>query len=843
MPIYVEIAVNVPQVMGIFDYHLPPELEGIIQAGHLVRVPFGKQIVHGVVLHQIDQPSVQETRAVIDLVDSDILLTSAQIALARELAAETLAPLSACIDLMIPPGLAQQAESLYTLQPGSQLKDPEAHPLQQKILRLLGERGPLQSGQLDHAFPKVDWRNAIRGLIKQGLVSSRSVLPPPRVKPKIVRTAQLACPPKQAEEAMALLGRSGSQALERRQTMLRFLIREGGPVDVTWVYAESGGNLQDLYTLAERGLILLGETETWRDPLSSTNLFPSTAPTLTDDQHEVLAVIQELIHQSKAGKTGLPVLLHGVTGAGKTEIYLHAVQATLDLGRQAIILVPEIALTPQSVRRFASRFPGHVGLFHSALSLGERYDTWRRARQGLLSVIVGPRSALFTPLPDLGLIVVDECHDDSYFQADMLPYYHARQAALTYARLTGAVCILGSATPDIQTTYQASQGRFKYLHLPDRILAHRQVIQAQLIQARLTESKFKPLQAEAQTQELPQVQVIDMRQELSKGNRSIFSHQLQEALIQVLRNNQQAILFLNRRGTATYIFCRDCGTSLKCPECDIPLTYHQATSQDTLLCHYCGYQRKLPKKCPICHGSQIRHYGSGTEKVEAELLKLLPQARPLRWDYDTTRRKGAHEMILGHFAAHRADILIGTQMISKGLDLPLVTLVGAVLADVGLNLPDYRASERSFQVLTQVAGRAGRSPLGGQVILQTFQPEHYVIQAAAKHNYRAFYQHELEYRRKLRYPPFSRLVRLEYRHQDAAQAQSAAFGLANRLRQWIIGEQIRSLDMIGPVPCFFSRLEGRYRWQIILRGQDPIGFLRNRSLSEWKIEVNPPNLL
>ena len=484
-----------------------------------------------------------------------------------------------------------------------------------------------------------------------------------------------------------------------------------------------------------------------------------------------------------------------------------------------------------------------MGLIHSRLSLGERYDTWRRARSGSLSVIIGARSALFAPLPRPGLIVVDECHDNSYFQSETLPYYHAVQAATAYARLTGAACILGSATPNVTTTYQASQGRLQYLGLPARILAHRQALRSQMNQVHLNTSQYRSLEGEAETIELPPVRVVDMRLELQSGNRSIFSRALQEGLGQVLEDGRQAILFLNRRGTASYVFCRICGHNLKCPRCDLPLTYHLEGHKDSLRCHYCGYERKMPSTCPACGSSQIRHYGTGTERVEAELLKQFPQARALRWDYETTRQKGSHEIILEHFIARRADILIGTQMIAKGLDLPLVTLVGVVLADVGLNLPDYRAAERTFQVLTQVAGRAGRSPLGGEVILQTFQPEHEVIQAAAGHSYRDFYQSELEHRRHLGYPPFSRLVRLECQHSDFRQAEQTARGLAGEIQQWIADTNTASIEIIGPAPCFFQRINSQYRWQIVLRGSNPLNLLKDRHLPDWKIEVNPPNLL
>jgi primosomal protein N' (replication factor Y) (superfamily II helicase) len=846
MTCYVEISVSLPQARGTFDYHLPPELEERVTVGHLVTVPFGRQTIQGVVLRKIASPSVPETRAVLDLVDPAAVLTAPLIALAYDLAEQTLAPLSACIDLMVPPGLAQHADTLYTARQaslGSSHTQGELSEIQVKLLHTLSRRGELRGAQIDHAFPHLNWRPAMRGLVKRGLVSAQSVLPPPKVRPKFVRTVQLACSPEEAERAMPGLARQGTQALQRRQAMLRFLMHEAGPIDVTWVYAESQGNLQDLYALADPGLVILGETEVWRDPLQGSDYQLSYPPVLTKDQAVVWEALLQQFRAAAYKQAIQTVLLHGVTGSGKTEIYMRAVQETLQAGKQAIILVPEIALTPQTVRRFASRFPGKIGLFHSRLSMGERYDTWRRARNGNLSVVIGPRSALFTPFPDLGLIVVDECQDDSYYQSDVLPYYHASQAATTYARLTGAVCILGSATPDLTVTYGASQGHLRYLHLPARILAHRQAIRSQVDHARLSASQYRALEGEAETIELPAVHVVDMRQELRTGNRSIFSQQLQDALEKVLQQNQQAILFLNRRGTATYIFCRDCGHTLKCPRCDLPLTYHLEQAQTDLRCHYCGYQRKLPNTCPECGSRQIRHYGAGTERVEAELIKLFPQARPLRWDYETTRQKGSHEVILAHFAAQRADILIGTQMIAKGLDLPLVTLVGVILADVGLNLPDYRAAERTFQVLTQVAGRAGRSPLGGQVLLQTFQPEHYVIKAAAQHSYREFYQRELEYRKRLGYPPYSRLVRLEFHHPDPKQAELAANNLASKIRGWLASVTGHSAEIIGPVPCFFQRQAGQYRWQIVLRGPDPVSLLKDHPLDGWKIEVNPPNLL
>lgn len=850
MTTYLEVAVNVPRVSGVFHYHLPPELEGEVQVGHLILAPFGSQTVQGVVVGFVDNPMVAETRAIIDVIDPSIPLTSYQIALAQALSREWLAPLAAWIGLMLPPGVEQQADLLYTAQ-GRLSEDLSV--TQKRLLNLLYQRGPLRGQQIDRVMTRANWRSAARSLERRGLLRSERVISAPTVRPKIVQTARLACSIAEAEAAMATLGKPGAATLPRRQAILRYLIQEGQAVEAAWLYAESGGNISDLRLLEERGLISLGQSETWRDPLVRQDFPFYEAPTLTNDQQsvwrEINASLQEAnaVHPPDGVGSVLPILLHGVTGSGKTEIYLRAVQETLNQGRQAIVLVPEIALTPQTIQRFAGRFPGQVGLVHSKLSAGERYDTWRRARQGELNLVVGPRSALFTPFSKLGLIILDECHDDSYYQSEQAPYYNARDVAVTYAKVTGAVCLMGSATPDVTSVYKGQQGKWRILELPARILAHRAAVQAQMEQlSRLRlegeiGSHYRLLEGQAEAINLPPVSVVDMRTELKAGNRSIFSQPLQLALKDAIERGEQSILFLNRRGSATYVFCRDCGQTLRCPKCDVPLTFHEV--EMALRCHYCNYRRKMPEVCPACGSKHIRQYGTGTQKVESDLHALFPHVRTIRWDHETTRKKGAHAAILQQFSAHAADVLVGTQMLAKGMDLPLVTLVGVVLADVGLNLPDYRANERTFQILTQVAGRAGRSPLGGQVILQTFQPEHYVIRAASGHDFKAFYEQELVYRRQLGYPPFTRLARLEYRNVNPEKAEKAAMDLAGQIRGWIKEEDRRLTRMIGPAPSFFSRQNGFYRWQIVLCGPDPVGLLRGRSLGEWRVEIDPSNLL
>ena len=810
---FARVAVNVSVISGLFDYAIPNELALQIQAGSFVIVPFGKQTVQGIVTALIDTPAVENPKPIMELLDPAPVLTQPQLALAIQLAESTLNPLAAIISLMLPVGLSQQADVHYELRIANY--EDKTSTVATRLLTLLRERGPLRGRQIDSHFSRVDWRKTAQALVRKGILATKHVLPPPRVRSKFVRVAQLSVTPEAAEAEMDSLGTK--QTLARRQSALRYLIQQPEAINLSWVYAETGCNLADLQELEERGLIRLFENEIFRDSLQRIENGKEEHGRQFELTSEQSSSLEKITHSSFSLQPS-PFLLHGVTGSGKTEIYLRAAEETIKRGKQAIILVPEIALTPQAVRRFLARFPGQVGLIHSKLSEGERYDTWRRARSGKLKVIIGARSALFAPLPNIGLIVVDECHDGSYHQGEP-PFYNAVSAAQEYARLCGAVCVLGSATPTMEQRFAAENGALTKLTLPNRV----------------TDSA------------LPPVQVVDMREELKAGNRGIFSRSLAESLAETISRGEQAILFLNRRGTATYIFCRDCGFVLKCPNCDTPLTLHVGTFErsnvPTLLCHHCGYTRQKPKTCPNCNGKQIREYGLGSEKVEEEVQAMFPGVRTLRWDWDTTRHKDAHEMILTHFANHQADVLVGTQMLSKGLDLPLVTLVGIVLADVGLNLPDPFASEKVFQTLTQVAGRAGRSSLGGKVVLQTFMPEHYAIQFAAGHDVNGFYERELDYRKQLGYPPFAKLVRLEFRDADPLKAESDSQKAADKLKLRIETENRRQTELIGPVPAFFSKVDGIHRWQIILRGPDPVSLLRDLKLSDCRVEVDPISLL
>jgi primosomal protein N' (replication factor Y) len=457
-----------------------------------------------------------------------------------------------------------------------------------------------------------------------------------------------------------------------------------------------------------------------------------------------------------------------------------------------------------------------VGVLHSRLSLGEQFDEWRRVRNGEFDVVIGSRSAIFAPQPDLGLIIIDEEHEWTYKQ-DSPPHYHARDVAIKLAELTGAVVVLGSATPDVETYYRAQNGKYKLLDLPERVV---------------------PVVGSA----LPQVEVVDMREELKAGNRSIFSRSLSQSINEAIAAREQVILFLNRRGGSTYIQCRRCGFVLRCRRCEVPLAHH--ITDDILICHQCNYKMPVPRTCPNCSNRQLKFLGVGTQKLEQEVKYTFPRARHLRWDSDATTGRSSNEEILKKFRDQQVEILIGTQMVAKGLDIPSVTLVGVVSADTSLNLPDFRAGERTFQLLSQVAGRAGRGPSGGRVIIQTFSPEHYAIQAAARHDYASFYEQEIAYRKQLRNPPFTRLARLTFVHTNDAICQRGAEKMKKMLIEEIAARGIGGISIIGPAPAFIHRLRGRFRWQLILRGFDLSAFLAPVPLPHgWTIDIDPVGLI
>jgi primosomal protein N' (replication factor Y) len=493
------------------------------------------------------------------------------------------------------------------------------------------------------------------------------------------------------------------------------------------------------------------------------------------------------------------------------------------------VLVPEIALTPQAVARFAGRFPGRVALLHSGLTDAERLAEWRRIRSGAADVVVGSRSALFAPVERLGLIVVDEEHEAAY-KEERTPTYHAREVAARLGAIAGARVILGSATPSVEAYWRARRGDYRLVELRER---------ATPLQVSPPNGDGRRMQSPS----LPPVTLIDLRAELRGGRTSILSEPLHAALAETLARGEQAILFLNRRGAASAVLCRECGYAVRCTRCDVAMTYHAA--ERAMLCHYCGQRSPAPLTCPVCWSASIRYFGLGTERVEMAVKRQFPAARVLRWDRDTAKTRHVHEELLRAFAERRADVLVGTQMIAKGLDLPGVTLVGVVSADIALFLPDFRASERAFQLLTQVAGRAGRGETPGRVLVQTFNPDHFCIQAASRHDYAAFVQAELIARERYGYPPVRRFVKLVYEHRDRYTAQVEATVLAERIERLIATLPLPGADLVGPAPALLERLRGRYRWQVIVRAADPLPLLRALAPDDlphgWSVDLDPTN--
>lgn len=733
------------------------------------------------------------------------------------------------VNALVEKGLLEliPAQTLLALPPqtGSQVQAPPLTPAQEAIRQLITDAASpvaiddILAGQSDQqsSLHAIDSLVESNRLIKIEEPSRLTLRVPFADIPELIT-------------AMRMVGRYAE--------VLDLLANEDGPVWIGWVYAQTSASTQTLQKLAEANAIAMDTARQWRDPLAHRAFTLDQPPQLTPEQAKVLEPILATLESP-----GKPWLLHGVTGSGKTEIYLQAIARILKQERQVIFLVPEVMLATQIVQRVRARFPEKVAVWHSSLSPGERFDTWERVRRGELPIVVGPRSALFAPLQNPGLIIVDEEHEPAYKQ-DRTPTIHARDAAIAYARLTNSPIIMGSATPDVVSYRKAQRGEYNLLNLPDRILAHKKhiAVQQSMLRQQKTGVPIAETDSSVFTMPMPPVEVVDLREELKAGNRSIFSRSLAQGIEETLAAGQQVILFLNRRGTATFVICRDCGHVLACPRCDTTLTYHSPHAQ--LACHYCGYRAGGTDACPECGSNRIRYFGLGTERVEATLRREFPQALPIRLDQDTTRKRGSHYTFLQHFVEGRANVMIGTQMVAKGLDLPLVTLVGVISADTALYLPEFRAAERTFQILMQVAGRAGRSPLGGRVVLQTYTPEQPAIIAAAAHNYRSFYNDELRFRYEQGYPPFKRLARLTHTGTGRERAEAAAQEMAARLRLWVDRQGFPAVEIIGPAPTYVQRIGSRFGWQIILRAPDPAKVLGPVPLPlGWKVDIDPVNLL
>jgi len=839
-PVFVDVAVRDAgrgYAPAMYTYYVPDELRGLVHVGSLVWAPFGRQRRQGIVLRLYDAPARlaeqqagynngsqledrhgRAIRPLADLADAEVIVPAAQLRLAEWVSRTYRTSLWEALELLLPPGVAQESQVTWrATERGQQADLGSLPPAERGVLFWLRKHGETVERELlsELRGQPSELRRVFASLAEGGLLARGTLLSRPKARPRTERMARLLLAGEELAGALESLKRAPRQAGALRMLAAR-TPDDGSPL-------VQAGDLPPalLRPLEARGWLALEQREVLRNPLDGAAIEPDRPPELSPSQARALAPIADAL----AARRNAVFLLHGVTGSGKTELYLRAIGRTLRQGRQAVVLVPEIALTAQLVRRFAARFGERVVVLHSGLSTGERYDTWRRLRRGTARVAVGSRSSIFAPLPELGLIVVDEEHEGTY-KHEEAPRYHARDAALELAASTGSVVILGSATPSVESYQRAREGSYTLLELRERVAA----IGGKIIAQRIP---------------LPPVRIVDMRVELQAGNRSIFSRALQEALADVLEQRQQALLFLNRRGAAAFVMCRDCGHVVACPRCSSPLAVHGVSDDDELMrCHTCGHWEGVPVFCPSCWSSRIRQFGVGTQRVAAAVGELFPQARVLRWDRDVTGRKGSHERLLRTVLDHQADIIVGTQMIAKGLDLPLVTLVGVVSADTGLHLPDFRAGERSFQLMTQVAGRAGRRDLGGQVILQSYNPDHYALRAAAEHDYAAFFREEIAFRAETRYPPFSRLARFVIASARPESARAAAEELAGRIEA-LLGElQLADAAIIGPAPAFMERVRGRSRWHLLLRAPDVQPVLDGLGpLPGWTVDVDPVSML
>jgi primosomal protein N' (replication factor Y) len=797
LPEWVEVLVDCPGCSDLFTYKIPAQLA--IKPGDILSVPFGATQVGAIAIRLLTEPNLdiplEKIREVEDVV-SEGFFPPGYWTLLNRVAAYYYTPLILVIRVALPPGLLGRSQRRLRLTSlGKKNLAIYISPIAQQVITLL-EKTPTADYSYHYIQQKVKAAyRGIRELIRLGLAENY-LEPPQLTKPKL-------------QKAVTLLDNNHDDLTARQKEIVEVLRRQGGEIWQSELLQLCSTSTSTLKALVDKGYIVIEDREILRREQGPT-VAADWAKSLTPAQNNALETINSL--------TGFAqVLLHGVTGSGKTEVYLQAIAPLLAQGKSALVLVPEIGLTPQLTDRFRARFGHKVHVYHSALSDGERYDTWRQMLTGEPQIIIGTRSAIFAPLPNLGLIILDEEHDSSFKQDSPIPTYHARTIAQWRAELEHCPLILGSATPSLESWVSGNQ---LYLSLPERI----------------------------NSRPLPPVEIVDMRQELKEGNRSIFSRKLQNALQQLAERQQQGILFIHRRGHSTFVSCRSCGYVLECPHCDVSLAYHHVEegAPELLRCHYCNYGRLHPPHCPECSSPYLKFFGSGTQRVAQELTKQFPNLKIIRFDSDTTTTKGSHRKLLTQFANGEAHLLVGTQMLTKGLDLPQVTLVGVVAADGLLHLSDYRANERTFQTLTQVAGRAGRGDDPGRVIVQTYTPEHPIIEAVQKHDYQSFADAELAQRQTLNYPPYGRLILLRLSSLDPIQVQNTAQIIATFLNNK------EGFEILGPAPASILRVANRYRWQILLKfDPDALPNLPDwpevRSLSpasvSLTIDVDPINIM
>jgi len=770
-----------PEIDRIFDYEVPEHLSEGFTTGLRVIVPFGarntKTEGYVVGISESTEVPLEKIKPILQVLDgSKPMFTWEMLAIAKWMKEKYFCTLSQCIQSIMPAGV--KTTSVWQVFLVKDLVQQEWKEREKEVLDLLQKKGGhLLVSELEGELGK-NVQNVMKTLREKGAVSFRQKVYNPTFSNQVKmigmngESKDLAEVLEKAEKDKRLVG---------QKKVLDYLA-DGKEVSLKELKETLSVSDSPVHTLLKKGVLLERSKEQKRD-VFDINAYEKTVNFIpTPEQENVL----QALHAEMRNQVKRPVLLHGITGSGKTEIYMQMIGEVLRQGKQAIVLVPEISLTPQIVERFISRFGKLVSVTHSRMNHGERFDQWKKARDHEISVMIGPRSALFTPFDNLGIVIIDEEHENSY-RSDVTPKYDAREVAVELCRLTKSMLLLGSATPNLLTYHKAMIGEYLLLEMKER----------------------------TKGSQLPETIITDMRRELEEGNRSVFSRSLYEAVEKNLERKQQTILFLNRRGFSTFVSCRKCGYVMTCEDCNVSYTYH--AHDEELVCHYCGKRIKNPKVCPSCGSQYIKYFGTGTQKIEAETKKLFPQAQVLRMDLDTTTGKHSHERILEYFRQGRADILIGTQMIAKGHDFPNVTLVGIMAADLSLNIGSYNASEISFQLITQAAGRAGRDKLPGRVFIQTYLPEHYSIVLAAKQDYKAFYNQEIKIRKLMEYPPFSNIFTILLIGKEEKEVIDIANELGGILRQYNTKDEF---EILGPSPANISKIKNDYRWRIIVKAKD-----------------------
>lgn len=801
---YAKVIVDVPakQTNRAFDYRVPESMEKLIEIGSRVGVTFGPRVIQGFVVDLIDSSEVNsfKIKEITQILDLYPPLTKELVQLSGWMRDTYLCYEIKALQSMVPGALKAKYERSISLDLDLLSESSTALAINhQELINYINNKGSVVFEVLLELYP--DQGPFIKQMVRSGIMIESHL-----IKDRLAKKKVLTVYPPENMDLLAVHLEELAVNAPRQKQVLRYFIDHNYPITLTKLMLELEVGAGTVKSLADKNWLQLKEVETFRDPYDH-HTYPQTKPLLlTDEQSQVFQQIKSSLmsHQHQV------FLLHGVTGSGKTEVYMQSIQECLDRGKEAIVLVPEISLTPQMVERFKGRFGNLVAVLHSRLSQGERYDEWRKIQMQKVKVAIGARSAVFAPFQQLGLLIIDEEHESSYKQEDS-PKYHAREVAIQRGIYNQAVVILGSATPSLEsyhkTVVNSSTNTFEKLKPKNSI-------------------QLLTMESRVQGRPLPKVQIIDMREQLKDGNRSMFSRPLHKAIEERLQRKEQIILFLNRRGYSTFVMCRSCGYVAGCPHCDISLTYHQKSK--VIRCHYCGYAEAEKNQCPECSSEHIRYFGTGTQRVEEELYKLFAGVRVIRMDLDTTTEKGSHEKWLTMFRDQKADVLLGTQMVAKGLDFPNVTLVGVIAADTILNLPDFRAAEKTFQLMTQVAGRAGRDKLLGEVFIQTYTPEHYSIICASEHDYIRFMDLELEQRKLRLYPPFCSLISITLSHEQALILVRAGESLAGYLKeQWKLRANARIItldefeipfmEVLGPVASPIPRIKDRYRFQCVVK--------------------------